>query len=153
MNKEALRKRRKVLKALVEQEGPSDQKWLLAEMRKKGIVTTQATISRDLQDMGFVKVRIAPGVYKYELYDQAARGGLLDRLAVLFGSFVVDIKGTGQLLLIRTSPGNANGVASLIDSLQKKEILGTIAGDDTILIVTSGEDKRKDIERDFKKLL
>jgi transcriptional regulator of arginine metabolism len=153
MNKEALRKRRKILKALVEQEGPSDQKWLLGEMRKKGVLTTQATISRDLQEMGFVKVRIAPGAYRYELFDQTARGGLVERLKVLFGSFVVEIKGTGQLLLVRTSPGNANGVASLIDSLQKKEILGTIAGDDTILIVTSSEDKRKDVEREFKSLL
>ena len=56
------------------------------------------------------------------------------------------------MLLIKTSPGNANGVASLIDALQKKEILGTIAGDDTVLVVTTDARKRKAIEREFKEL-
>ncbi len=54
---------------------------------------------------------------------------------------------------MKTSPGNANGVASLIDSLRKEEILGTIAGDDTILVVAAGEKQRKDIEREFASML
>lgn len=155
MNKETKAKqaRQLVLKELVGRTDARDQSLLLGEMRKRGIRTTQATISRDLREMGYVKVRIGPGASRYEAFEPAAGGGLLERLRVLFRSFVVDIKGTGQLLLVKTSPGNANGVASLIDSLRREEILGTVAGDDTLLIVTASPKKRKDIERELSSLL
>lgn len=147
------RARQKLLKELVGRTDAADQGLLLREMRKRGVRTTQATISRDLQEMGFVKVRTGPGAYRYEAFDPAAGGGPRARLKVLFRNFVVAIKGTGQLLLVKTSPGNANGVASLIDALRRKEILGTVAGDDTILIVTAGEKDRKDVQREFESLL
>jgi transcriptional regulator of arginine metabolism len=146
-------KRQAALRELVGRSEAGDQGLILQEMAKRGFPTTQATISRDLHEMGFVKVRVAPGAYRYELFDQAGRGGVWERLTVLFENFVLDIRGTGQMLLIKTSPGNANGVASLIDALQKKEILGTIAGDDTVLVVTTDARKRKAIEREFKELL
>jgi transcriptional regulator of arginine metabolism len=153
MNTKTKRARQLLLKELVGRTDAGDQSLILGEMRKRGIRTTQATISRDLREMGYVKVQIGPGASRYEVFDPAVRGGLGERLKVLFRSFVVDIKGTGQLLLVKTSPGNANGVASLIDSLRKEGILGTIAGDDTILVVAANERKRKDIEREFSSLL
>ncbi len=145
--------RQRLLKELVGRTDARDQSLILREMRKRGIRTTQATISRDLREMGYVKVQIGPGASRYEVFDPSARGGLRERLKVLFRSFVVEIQGTGQLLLVKTSPGNANGVASLIDSLRKEEILGTIAGDDTLLIVAASEEKRKDVEREFSSML
>ncbi len=145
--------RQLLLKELIGRADAGDQGLILREMRKRGIRTTQATISRDLREMGYVKVRIGPGASRYEVFDPSAKGGLLERLKVLFRSFVLYIKGTGQLLLVKTSPGNANGVASLIDSLRKEEILGTIAGDDTVLVVAAGEKQRKDIEREFASML
>lgn len=153
MNTNTKQARQLLLKELIGRTDACDQHLLLGEMRKRGIRTTQATISRDLREMGCVKVRIGPGASRYEIFDPAARGGFRERLKVLFRSFVVDIKGTGQLLLVKTSPGNANGVASLIDSLRKEEILGTVAGDDTLLIVAVSEEKRKDIEHEFSSML
>jgi len=126
---------------------------LLNELKREGIDTTQATVSRDLQEMGFIKVRVGRGVYKYEVLEKPSEVLLWNRLKVLFGNFVTDIKSTDNLILIKTSPGNANGVASLIDGMERKEILGTIAGDDTILIVADTEEHRKDIEQDFQELL
>lgn len=145
--------RRALLKEIVGRAGAADQGRLLRELRSRGVRTTQATISRDLQGMGFVKVRTGPGAYRYEPFDPAAGGGPLARLKVLFRNFVVEIKGTGQLVLVKTSPGNANGVASLIDALRRPGILGTVAGDDTILVVTAGGRQRKDIQHELESLL
>jgi transcriptional regulator of arginine metabolism len=152
-NTDSRRARQALLKELIGRADAADQGLLLREMRKRGVRTTQATISRDLQEMGLVKVRTGPGTYRYEAFDPAAGGGPRARLQVLFRNFVVGIKGTGQILLVKTSPGNANGVASLIDALRKKEILGTVAGDDTILVVTAGAKDRKDVQREFESLL
>lgn len=127
--------RREILKTIIENQEYGDQALLLNALENKGIKTTQATISRDLQAMGYVKVRVKPGLYKYQKVEPEAEATLWDRLRVLFNSFVIDVKGTNNLVLIKTSPGNANGVASLIDNLNRDEILGTIAGDDTVLIV------------------
>jgi transcriptional regulator of arginine metabolism len=131
----------------------SGQEQILRAMKSKGIRTTQATVSRDLQEMGFVKVRLRPGFFRYELLDRNAKRGLWERLKVLFENFVTGIRSTTNLMLVKTSPGNANGVASLIDSLNKPEILGTVAGDDTILIVTANEKDRKRLEKEFTALL
>ena len=68
-------------------------------------------------------------------------------------NFVVEIKGTNNLILIKTSPGNANGVGSFIDQIEIPEILGTVAGDDTILVVVDLAKNRSPIEKKFKVLL
>ncbi len=140
------------MKRLILDEGLGDQNQILEAMVKKGFATTQATISRDLQEMGFVKTRLRSGIYKYELLDRTSQDVLWDRLKLLFHNFVMEIKSTGNLLLIKTSPGNAHGVASLIDGLSQPEILGTVAGDDTILVVVEGPRKRAEVERSFRRL-
>jgi len=145
--------RRAILADILGRQRSGSQVHLLWELRTKGVKVTQATISRDLHDMGYVRVRMQPGVFRYEKLEGSMRGELRKRLKVLFENFVTEVKGTGSLLLVKTSPGNANGVASLIDGLRKPEILGTIAGDDTILVVTDSEKSRRLVEEDFRTLL
>ena len=70
-----------------------------------------------------------------------------------FRTFVTGIRGTGQLVLIKTTPGNAGGVAELVDHLDRPEIVGTVAGDDTILVVVDAEGHRKKIEDVFLALI
>lgn len=103
--------------------------------------------------MGIVKIRTSPGKYRYELIDKGSTEVIWKRLRVLFHNFVIDIKSTNNLVLVKTSPGNANGVASLIDHLAQPEILGTVAGDDTILVVVDSEKNRAKIENLFRRLL
>jgi len=153
MNKYTKTQRRQVLRQTVEKLGTGDQKNLLEELRKQGIKTTQATVSRDLQEMGYIKIRIKPGVYKYEAMETSSKEYLWKRLRVLFENFVTEITSTNNLILIKTSPGNANGVASFIDSIHHKDILGTIAGDDTILVVVDTAKKRRDVEKTFQDIL
>ncbi len=153
MNKNTKADRQQFLREVISRQGTGDQRHLLTELKKQGIATTQATISRDLTEMGFIKVRGENGVYRYEYFEKVSDESLRERLKVLFANFVTEVKSANNLILLKTSPGNANGVASLIDGLQRKEILGTIAGDDTILVVIRNLEYRKNVEKDFKMLL
>jgi len=153
MNTYTKEKRRQVLRDIVAKQGVGDQHHLQTELARRGIDTTQATISRDLQDMGYVKVRLDSGAYRYDLYDKAPEDAVRPRLKILFQNFVTEVGGTENLVLVKTSPGNANGVASLIDALRRTEILGTIAGDDTILVILDTRKHRRAVVRDFQSLL
>lgn len=153
MNIYTKEKRRQILREIVSNHGIGDQHHLQTELARRGIDTTQATISRDLHDMGYVKVQLDHGVYRYDLFEKTAEDSIWRRLKILFKNFVTDVKSTENLVLVKTSPGNANGVASLIDGLRREEILGTIAGDDTILIVVDTKENGKSVEKSLRELL
>jgi transcriptional regulator of arginine metabolism len=153
MNINTKRHRHDTLRDVLTHERIADQDKLLAVLKKRGIRTTQATISRDFREMGVVKVPVAPGVYAYraEVAGAAPAGG--PTLGSLFRAVVTGIKGTSHLVIVKTIPGNANGVAVQIDALKKPAILGTVAGDDTILVVVDTETHRASVEREFRALL
>jgi transcriptional regulator of arginine metabolism len=152
MNEYTKKDRQHVLKEIISRHEISDQIQLMNELKNRGIEATQAPISRDLQEMSVVKIRIKSGVFKYEIIEKIPNDIIRDKLQVLFDNFVLDVLRTGHLILVKTSPGNANGVASYIDRLESKEILGTIAGDDTILVVVDTAENGQIIEKDFNTL-
>ncbi len=143
-------RRQQILRKIIDQQGIGDQGHLLNELRNKGIETTQATISRDLQEIGYVKIRVSSGVYRYELLDVWSDDLIRERLRVSFQNFVTEIRSANNLIIVKTTPGNANGVASSIDNLKHREILGTVAGDDTILIVVETGSSCKRLVREFQ---
>jgi transcriptional regulator of arginine metabolism len=147
------RQRKAALREIIGRQGIGDQHHLQMELARRGIDTTQATVSRDLRDMGYVKIRLESGAYRYELLDRNPRGALQSRLRIMFKNFVTDVCGSGNLVLVKTAPGNANGVASLIDGLKHPRILGTVSGDDTIIVVVVGPRDRAGVEREFRELL
>jgi len=153
MDDKAKTERQQLLKKIIHDKEIRDQVQLLSHLKKYHIETTQATISRDLQELGVVKVRTRPGVFKYELTEKVPQGLLWERLRVMFHNFVVNVKSANNLIMIKTSPGNANGVAELVDRLERPEILGTIAGDDTILVITDTRKNRLVAERLFTSLI
>ena len=110
---------------------------LLAEM---GIEATQATIFRDLDELGAVKLRAADGgagVYVIPEDGNLVRGvfGGTDRLARLLGDLLVSADSAGNLAVLRTPPGAASFLASALDRASLPQIVGTIAGDDTIMVI------------------
>ena len=147
------KKRQQIIKKLITDHDIGGQLQLLEELHKQKISATQATISRDLQEMGVVKVSVKPGVHKYQLMGKVPKGVLWEKLKIFFGNFVSEIKSTNNLILIKTSPGNANGVAILIDRVELRDILGTIAGDDTVLVIVDTVKNSKIIEKEFSLLL
>lgn len=97
---------------------------------------TQATVSRDLEEMGAVKVRVAGGTTVYAIpelpTDQVAPE---DHLRRVLGEWLVDVERSGDLVVLRTPPGSAHVVASALDRSGFPNVLGTVAGDDTLLAI------------------
>jgi len=153
MNEYTKKQRQKLLRSIIEDRGIGDQTGMLIALRQEGIDTTQATISRDLQEMGYVKIRLGPGTYRYEMLSRNKESNIRDRLAAMVHDFVTDIRGSENIIVVKTVPGNAGGVASLMDSLEHPHILGTVAGDDTIFIAVNSKDNRISVEEVFKALL
>jgi len=127
-------KRLLAIEKIIKGENISSHDVLLKKLKAKGISCTQATLSRDLRQLGAGRIADGQGGYKYALPESAA--GIqpdYSRLQVLPAvRDIVDAKG---LLVIRTLPGNANNTAIYIDNTARFEIAGTIAGDDTILVI------------------
>lgn len=112
-----------------------DQERLIELLRQEGFVVTQATLSRDLKVLGIGKVPSQAGGYTYTLPDPEVKPGGESTFVLDFSRGFVGLEFSGNLGLIKTFPGHAGSVASALDNLRIREVLGTIAGDDTILLV------------------
>ncbi|MDH4145559.1 MAG: arginine repressor [Acidimicrobiia bacterium] len=114
----------------------TSQALLVELLADQGIVATQATVSRDLEDLGAIKVRMPGGELVYAIpelpSDQRAPE---DHLRRVLGEWVVEVAASGNLVLLRTPPGSAHVVASVLDRSGMAGVLGTVAGDDTLLVV------------------
>ncbi len=152
MNKYTKEQRQQLLKRIIGEQAIGDQGHLLDALKSHGADATQATVSRDLREMGVSKIRAENGVFKYQVMEKVPGDVIRRKLKVLFENFLVEIKSTNNLLLLKTSPGNANGVGSFIDRLERPELLGTVAGDDTILAVVDTVENREKIEKEFRQL-
>ena len=106
---------------------------LLAEV---GITATQATVSRDLEDLGAIKVRVPGGETVYAI-PELPREQIApeDHLRRVLGEWAVEVVSSGNLVVVRTPPGSAHVVGSALDRAGIPEIIGTVAGDDTLLVV------------------
>lgn len=130
--------RRQAVVELVAEGNVGSQAELAALLAARSFCTTQATLSRDLKALGIGKVP-APGKgYVYVLPRAAAGGHEPARPTLEIEAFVREVRVVGNLVLVRTPPGNAQGVGRAIDNLGWAEVAGTVSGDDTILIVTAG---------------
>ena len=108
----------------------------LSEMLKNaGFNTTQATISRDIKELRLVKTALPAGGYKYSPGESGADSDLLGRLKTIFRECVIKVDRTQNLVVVKTLNGMANAAAFAIDTMKNGHILGTLAGDDTILII------------------
>jgi transcriptional regulator of arginine metabolism len=121
---------------ILEEQPVSSQAQLVQMLEAEGIVATQATVSRDLEDLGALKVRIPGGAMAYAIPDfTRERAPSDDHLRRLMGEFVVEVSHSANLVVLRTPPGSAHVVASAIDRAGLEHMLGTLAGDDTVLVV------------------
>ena len=116
------------------------QEELVARLGLAGIAATQATVSRDLDEIGAVKVR-RDGAIRYLLPEQVDPGHAAAKLDRLLAEWVTEIIPAGTMVVLRTPPGSANLVANALDSAMLPGVAGTLAGDDTIFVaVTEGTD-------------
>lgn len=127
--------RLEAIRKLVQEKRMGTQEELVKELEKQGFEATQATVSRDILELRLQKVRTAEG----SIYLLPLTGPFedVDHLRRMLKQFVHAIARTGNLVILRTSAGAAQGVASVLDNVRLPEVLGTIAGDDTILLVAA----------------
>jgi len=147
------KKRQYELSKLISSNLISSQQDLVNQLIANGIKATQATVSRDLEDLGAIKIRV-PGnndsVYAIpELPTEQIAPS--DHLARVLSEWVVELNRSGDMTILRTPPGCAHVVASAIDRSGIALIIGTIAGDDTVLVISS-EGKGLKTEKQIAKL-
>ena len=118
---------------------------LAQELKSQGIAATQVTLSRDLRDLRLVKTR--------EGYQEMAPEETGPGFSTLAGEFLNDVMRAQNLIVLKTSPGHANSVAVALDNEEWPEIVGTIAGDDTILVITPDNPTAEAIQEKLLELL
>ncbi|GAA4065912.1 transcriptional regulator AhrC/ArgR [Amphibacillus indicireducens] len=140
------------IREYINQHDVETQEELVDILRSEGYNVTQATISRDIKELHLIKVPTENGSYKYSL-PADRRFNPLEKLKRLMQDSFVSIDKATHFLVLKTLPGNANALGTLIDHLQWDDILGTICGDDTILIICRNEDVTPEIEKKFLEML
>ena len=119
----------------------SNQPALVELLAQEGISATQATVSRDLEDLGAVKVRVPGGDTVYAIPEyEPERLAPHDQLRRVMGEWVADVACSGNIVILRTPPGCAHVVASALDRSRIDGLLGTVAGDDTLMCVAASVD-------------
>lgn len=119
---------------LVRESPITSQMQLVKLLRSAGFAATQATVSRDLDELGAVKVR-RDGKVAYALPSEAAQAPVGDALRRLLAESVLNLESSGNLIVVKTPPGHAHMVASALDRAALEGVAGTVAGDDTIIVV------------------
>jgi len=110
-----------------------------------GVNITQATVSRDIKELNLIKVQTENGRYKYASSTGDKQIKNLSVLIRVFKTTVRSIKTAGNIIVIKTIPGSANVAGETVDSLDMDEVIGTLAGDNTVFVATTSEDDAKQI--------
>jgi len=130
--------RQQAIARLIAKHAVTNQPQLVDLLGDDGIAATQATVSRDLEDLGAVKVRVPGGDTVYAIPEyEPARIAPEDQLRRVMGEWVAEVRTSANLVVLRTPPGCAHVVASALDRSGVPGLLGTVAGDDTLLCVAN----------------
>lgn len=133
--------RQSAIMQIISQNDIKTQEELSEKLIQMGFNTTQATISRDIKELRLIKVSSLTGEYKYSAPSQGDDASFLPRLRTIFKECVISIQQAQNLVVITTITGMANAAAYAIDQLKIDNIIGTIAGDDTILVILGDNEK------------
>lgn len=141
----------KILEA-ISQYDIETQDELVQTLQNQSYPVTQATVSRDIKELSLIKVPLPNGHYKYSA-PTAKRTNPMGRLRRAVQDGFVRLDEAGQLIVIKTIPGNANAIGDLVDNLEWEGLVGTICGDDTIVLICRSEKYTPEISKQFLDLL
>lgn len=131
--------RHSLILEIIEEKDIETQEELADELKRRGIKVTQATVSRDIKELRLLKVLGEHGGYKYATVERAEKG-MNDRFIRMLSECVISVDSVGNLIVIKTLSASANAACEAIDSMKWDEVLGTIAGDNTLLVIARSED-------------
>ncbi len=142
-------KRHKKIQEIVSKEEISTQAELVARLQREGFNVTQATVSRDINELRLVRIPMGKGKHKYALAPIQLEEDVAREIASRFREFVKDIDRGENVIVIRTDDGHATGIALLVDKLRRDDIVGTLAGEDTILVIARTAADAEKVVEDF----
>lgn len=137
---------------IIESADIETQEELADELSKRGIVVTQATVSRDIKELRLLKVLTDNGGYKYATVDKAEKG-LSERFIRIFSESTLSMQSAENIIVIKTLSGSANAAAEAVDSLRWPEIVGSLAGDNTILVVIKDKEHVQNVMDKFNAMI
>ena len=135
--KTAKNARQEMIIKLIKEHDISTQEELTAKVKEAGFEATQATCSRDIKELGIIKITMPDKTTKYAVLDRTgdvAPG----RLLAVFANSLISVQSAMNMLVIKTLPGMAQAAASALDSMHLEDVVGTIAGDDTVFACATG---------------
>ncbi|HIQ83645.1 MAG TPA: arginine repressor [Candidatus Pullichristensenella stercorigallinarum] len=137
---------------IIDKKDIETQEELAAELKARGVKVTQATVSRDIKELRLLKVLSENGGYKYATAERAEKG-MSERFIRILAESVMSIESAMNLIVIKTISASAQAAAEAIDSLKWPELLGTIAGDNTILVIARSEEAVENVVSRFHALI
>ena len=137
---------------IIDKKDIETQEELAAELKARGVKVTQATVSRDIKELRLLKALSENGGYKYATAERAEKG-MSERFIRILAESVMSIESAVNLIVIKTISASAQAAAEAIDSLKWPELLGTIAGDNTILVIARSEDAVESVVSRFHALI
>ena len=143
-------KRHSKILSIISDKDVKTQEQLTYELKSAGFMVTQATVSRDIKELGLIKIPLTDGSYKYAVTRQENPDNR-ENLSI-FSRSVIDIQAAMHTIVVKTQAGMANAVAASIDTFLSAEIMGTIAGDDTILIIAQNPEKAEEMAIKLRKI-
>ena len=146
------RQRHRAILEIVEQNPIETQEDLARALGDRGYAVTQATVSRDIKELRLLKVLTGDGTYRYALSERSEQG-LSERLRRVFAESVMGVDYAQNQIVIKTLPGSAHVAAETVDTMRWPEVLGTLAGDNTILVIVRTADKAPEICERFKGMM
>ena len=144
--------RQDAIRDIVRAKSIHTQRSLVEELQDLGFNCTQATVSRDIKEMHLLKVLAEDGTYRYATMEKSD-SGMNDRLIRMLADSVVDMNSANNLIVIHTLPGSAHVAAEAVDNLKWPEVLGTIAGDNTILVIVRSNEEVEAVIKRFRSIV
>ncbi|ACT00971.1 MULTISPECIES: transcriptional regulator ArgR [unclassified Paenibacillus] len=141
------------IKELITKNTIETQEELVDALRDAGLQVTQATVSRDMKELMLIKVPAGDGRYKYSLPQDQQRQNPINKLKRALIDHFTHIDFTENLVVMKCLPGTANAIGALIDNMEWPEVMGTICGDDTILIICRTKEKSGELVEKLLDLL
>ena len=144
--------RHNLILEIIETKDIETQEELAEELLNRGVKVTQATVSRDIKELRLLKVLSEHGGYKYATVERAEKG-MNDRFARILADSIVSVESVNNLIVVNTLTASANAAGEAIDSMRWNEVMGTIAGDNTLLIITRSNEAAETLVTRFNSLL
>lgn len=144
--------RHNLILEIIENKDIETQEELAEELKNRGVRVTQATVSRDIKELRLLKVLSEHGGYKYATVERAEKG-MNDRFGRILAESIVNIESVNNLIVVNTLSASAGAAGEAIDSMKWSEVMGTIAGDNTLLIITRSNEAAEALVAKFNALL